>query len=447
MKKYCLLIITLLSAVLTQAQFTEINGVCKRQNSLNVKLFKVISGRLEEMASVKPAANGNFNFKFEPSYQGFYVIGFGSPAETVNKFKLYVKGNDKINLELNDSTYVLTGVNTSENKILEAWQKLAFKIERRSVYFMPRMLQGFFPQHEMLVAKAKSWIVGKETGNASFDELMKTTIRYDLAYFALAFVSSSRASQPSPTDYNAYLKNFNADSFLKDEELFKFPYGAIMLRYLVTFKNKNVEAPDFNTRVMSISSDNLKGEYVLGEVATIKSYNSLMTMTKKYEEYFSSDDQKKRANQFEANLGKFRPGADAINFTYPDAFGKLVSLSDFKGKVVLVDVWATWCGPCVKEIPYLKALEKEFHNKDVVFLSVSIDEKKDEGKWKKFIVDSELGGIQLLAGGGGTLISKAYHISGIPRFMLFDKNGKIIEIDAARPSDPKLKEILLKYSN
>lgn len=443
MKKYCVLIAIILSAIFSaQAQFTEINGVLKKKGVSTIKLFKVVSGRMEEIASTHPAFSGVFNFKFQPNYKGYYVIGYGDPNDTKDKFKLYVKGNDKINLTLNDSTYVLTGTNTKENEVLAAWQKLAFRIERRSVYFIPRFLNGFFPQHESLVVKAKNWTIGKETGNKDFDELMKTTVDYDLAYFALAFVSSYRASQPDAADYNNYLKTLKADQFLQPEKLFKLPYGTVMLRNLVSFKNKNLRAPNFDDDAMSIPNDTLKGEYAVGKAANVKSYNSFEEIIKRYGKYFLTEDQKSRMSKYEAKLAKFKPGADAINFSYPDVNGKTVSLSDFKGKVVLVDVWATWCGPCIEEIPYLKTLEKEFHDKDVVFLSVSVDVEKDKEKWKKFIADQQMEGVQLLAGGKGSLISRAYHIDGIPRFMLFDKNGKIIDVDSPRPSDPKLKEIL-----
>jgi thiol-disulfide isomerase/thioredoxin len=447
MKCFCAFFAIVLSAVFpVQAQFTEINGVSKKTKPLPVRLFKVVSGRMEEIASAKPAPNGRFNFKFQPDYKGYFVVGFGDAKDIKDKFKLYVKGDDRISLELNDSTYVLTGANTKENGVLAQWQKLAYKVERRSVHFIPRHFQGIFPLLESLVGKAKNWTIGKETGNAEFDELMKTTVEYDLAYFALAFISSSAASQPDPDDYNAYLKNFGAEPFLENEALFKFPYGTVLLKNLVSFKNKGL-GDDLDRDVMSIANDKLKGEYVLDRSAALKSYTSFREMTGKYQPYFLTDDQRGRVGAYEANLTKFKPGQDAISFTYPDVSGKTVSLTDFKNKVVLVDIWATWCGPCVKEIPYLKKLEKEFHGKDVVFLSVSVDEKKDLGKWKKFIADNQLGGVQLFAGGGSSLISRAYNIGGIPRFLLFDKNGKIIDVDAPRPSDARLKEVLNEYLN
>ena len=121
----------------------------------------------------------------------------------------------------------------------------------------------------------------------------------------------------------------------------------------------------------------------------------------------------------------------------------MVSLSDFHGKVVLVDVWATWCGPCRKEVPYLVKLEKEMEGKDVVFIGVSVDEKKDYQKWLDVLDQEGLAGEQLFAGGWAQIV-KDYKIKGIHRFMVFDREGKVVTINAPRPSDPELKKLLLK---
>ena len=137
------------------------------------------------------------------------------------------------------------------------------------------------------------------------------------------------------------------------------------------------------------------------------------------------------------------PGAQAPEIVGTDIDGKEVKLSDFKGKLVYIDVWATWCGPCRKEIPFLKATEEKYHGKDVVFLSVSID--KDKNKWEKMVVDQALGGIQIhMPGGWGADICKKYNITGIPRFMLIDKEGKVINTKTFRPSQ-NVGELLDKH--
>lgn len=126
-----------------------------------------------------------------------------------------------------------------------------------------------------------------------------------------------------------------------------------------------------------------------------------------------------------------KKGADAYEFTFVDMQGNKVSMSDFKGKYVYVDVWATWCSPCRAEIPHLKRIEEEFHGKNIVFISISVDQTQDP--WRKMVESDELKGVQLWAGQVPEF-SKYYKISGIPRFMLFDKEGKIYDVNAKRPS-------------
>lgn len=142
-----------------------------------------------------------------------------------------------------------------------------------------------------------------------------------------------------------------------------------------------------------------------------------------------------------------KEGEDAIGFTYPDMEGKEHSLTSFAGKLVYIDVWATWCGPCKGEIPYLKQLEEDYHGKDIVFISISTDSNKEA--WEKMVVEDELGGIQLHAGSewgenGMTGISRDYAIFGIPRFMLFSKDGKVISNDAPRPSSEEIRTLIDK---
>jgi thiol-disulfide isomerase/thioredoxin len=116
-------------------------------------------------------------------------------------------------------------------------------------------------------------------------------------------------------------------------------------------------------------------------------------------------------------------------------------MNDLKGKVVLIDVWATWCAPCKVEIPHLKKMEEEFKGKDVAFVSISVDVEKDKEKWRMMVEKDQLGGTQLYAKGWSE-ITKYYDITGIPRFMVFDKEGKIVSPDSPRPSQPELKVML-----
>ncbi|SDB32923.1 Thiol-disulfide isomerase or thioredoxin [Flavobacteriaceae bacterium MAR_2010_188] len=124
---------------------------------------------------------------------------------------------------------------------------------------------------------------------------------------------------------------------------------------------------------------------------------------------------------------------------YENHKGGSTSLTDLKGKYVYVDVWATWCGPCKVEIPYLKEVEKQYHGKNIVFVSTSIDKADDHNTWVQMVKDKELGGMQLMADNDwNSKFVTDYAIEGIPRFILIDPNGNIVTADAPRPSNPEL---------
>ncbi len=130
-------------------------------------------------------------------------------------------------------------------------------------------------------------------------------------------------------------------------------------------------------------------------------------------------------------------------FDYLNFKGGNTKLSDFKGKYVYIDVWATWCGPCIAEIPFLKKVEEKYEGKNIAFVSISVDVQKDFEKWKKFVKDKQLGGIQLFADKNwNSDFIKSFGINSIPRFILIDPSGKVVSADAARPSDSKLSEQL-----
>lgn len=136
-------------------------------------------------------------------------------------------------------------------------------------------------------------------------------------------------------------------------------------------------------------------------------------------------------------------GTVSPSFDYENYNGGKTKLEDLRGKYVYIDVWATWCGPCIAEIPSLKKVEEKYHGKNIVFVGISVDEDKAHEKWQKFVKAKELVGVQLFADKNWSSdFIKAFGINSIPRFLLIDPNGKVVKADAPRPSSPQLVELL-----
>ena len=148
---------------------------------------------------------------------------------------------------------------------------------------------------------------------------------------------------------------------------------------------------------------------------------------------------------------KLKKGNKAPNFSdYENYKGGTSSLSDFKGNYVYIDIWATWCKPCIAQIPYLKILEEEYKDKNISFVSISTDDdrrsngswEKARNKWTTMVKGKNLTGIQLWAGKDDARFSKEYMIRSIPRFILIDPKGNIVDSNAKSPANPTLKEML-----
>ncbi|UZR97049.1 TlpA family protein disulfide reductase [Chondrinema litorale] len=133
-------------------------------------------------------------------------------------------------------------------------------------------------------------------------------------------------------------------------------------------------------------------------------------------------------------VGNIAPNITGITFG-----GEHFSLDQLKGKVVYVDVWATWCGPCKTEMPFAEKLQDEFKgNDEVVFLNVSVDAKKE--KWDEMLKEKPIGGVNIIIPTDDlSAFLKTYSVSGIPRYILIDQEGKLIDANALRPSTGKVK--------
>lgn len=444
MKKTLALIFALLSLNLVLAQSVIISGkLTSEKRPADFSLVTIVDGNTAVIATAVPSADGSFGFTFKPDYEGFYMIG--GAKETDVQFPVYIKGGENFNVVINDKAIVYEGKLSAENKILAQWVAMSEVVRNKSHHWMSTqsIYKDFFPDLEALAAKVPAFVAGINTKNAKFNALMKDYVKFSTEYYAINFLRVPRQSHPDKNELTNYYKTIVTPNHFPNDNVLQIPLSKRYISMYVSFACSDDR--DTDKQLLHLVTDKQKALLLSYSVLPyIKSYDLYLDFVGKYGKYFATPDQKKLLDETGAKLYETKAGGVAANFTYPDASGKMISLSDFKGKVVLVDVWATWCGPCKQQIPFMKKLEEELHGMDVVILSVSVDEEKDKEKWKQMVIDEKLGGVHIFAS-GWSKICKDYKITGIPRFMLFDKNGNVISTEAPRPSDPALKTLIMKY--
>ncbi len=179
-----------------------------------------------------------------------------------------------------------------------------------------------------------------------------------------------------------------------------------------------------------------------------KNVDSLIVQMDTRNDQMFFDYIKTNYSKIHASMVKVAEGKDSPVFdNYENYDGSKTSLKNLRGKYVFIDVWATWCAPCKAEIPFLKSLEKEFEGKKIQFVSISVDKQNAHDSWKKMIKEKGMSGIQLFADNNfESKFIRDYGINSIPRFILIDPNGKIVDADAIRPSNPGIKDFLNKLN-
>lgn len=454
MKHFTLILLVFLTHHCLADGICVVDGVWQRGKANKISLYRVAEGKLEEKATSAVAENGSFNFAFSPEREGLYVIGT-SPERPANDYLFYFKPGDRLNVAIDAESYSLTGKNTRENEEMARWHDYILPLEKKAFYDLQSTYEDFFPLLEEKMAGSKEYkqiYVKNKTFNACFEQVQ----RHDLWLNALSFLYSPRTKHPRREEYASFYRDIDVAAATADGSLLEYPHGKFLLDLMCTWKRiqdvENLSPAEQRaiTLTMTVESllpvighERLKGEVVAEMSRGVKTYDDMLAYEKRFGRYLATPAQQDKVKSRTLELLKAEKEQRTVDFKFRDAAGNAVGLSDFKGSVVYVDVWATWCGPCKAEIPHLKRVEEEYRGK-VVFMSVSVDAEKDLQKWKDFIVAEKLGGVQLFAGDKSREILDPYQIKGIPRFMLFGKDGKVTLADAPRPSDARLKAELDK---
>jgi thiol-disulfide isomerase/thioredoxin len=157
----------------------------------------------------------------------------------------------------------------------------------------------------------------------------------------------------------------------------------------------------------------------------------------------TDDNEFRKANplidiEFDERLRKIN---SVYDLSLRDTLGNIIELSSFKGKYLVIDFWASWCKPCIANIPALNQMIEYYKSDSIQFISISLD--KDENDWKHSIIKHNFTGLQLSDLTGFNSLAAVYcKVLWVPKYIVAGKNGEIINYDAPQASEPELKTLL-----
>ena len=369
-----------------------VSGVWDRGEARQVTLYGVADGKLAPIVTYHLPEDRTFWFAFNAPDEGFYVLGTGLAEDMRNKYVFYVNPGDTLGIAVDEAACEFVTQCTPENEALTRW-------------------------HAALAAGERT--VPQPTANERFE---REFARYRI--FTL------------PADET------DLRLLTSDDALMRYPFGMKILEQRLAEAGASLD-----DRLATVGDEALKGEVVLMAAARLSTGMGINDLMERHGKLLALPAQRHRMETIRTRIEESEKilRQETVNISGIDARGNRISLSDLKGKIVLVDVWATWCAPCIAELAHIKKLMAEYDDDDVVLLGVSIDEAKNRPEWLEFLRENSENGAQIFAGQGwNSDIVRDYNVRAIPRFMLFDRQGNAISTFAPRPSSPELKLLIDK---
>ena len=399
--------------------------------------------------TVKLNAEGKFDLLIEQATANYFTIDYNRQS-----ISLYLLPADEVTLSVsgvNITDARITGSSAAYcNHILQRTKEdRAFSAAYPTFKMSSLPAETFFSLRDSVRnARLNSLAVNDKTSNfiTPFRESESKIYAYqmglDLINFKNQAIKSGMGAMPKSIEKYIDSIELNDESMAYDASYKSFVLNKASLEANLRYQSDSNKTPArYYELVIAVIGEWVKPErnksvlisefmpQVLKDVGTSDMTSFISTLEKVTNDKKLLESVKRYAAQY-AHLyaGRIAPDAE-----FYDAEGKVSKLSDYRGKVLYIDTWATWCGPCKREIPFLKTLEESYHGKNVQFISVSTD--KDVTAWKTFIAKESMSGLQLHQSQEmEKTMSYLYAVNSIPRFVLIDEEGKIISVDAPRPS-------------
>ncbi len=412
-----------------------------------------ITYHVESVATSRIAPDGSFRFEWDPSTTDLFLLRIG----TINA-KLVVGKNSKYNVvfpELpKDKAFSIANVTMVElqfNKIDKANDINARLTDFNVCYeqfFADHLVEiasrRFQTQLDVFQADVKDRFAPC-LPNAYFDH----TLTYTFAQLQQLVTGNAGFQTTRKALFDAYIKNkpvqyrhmeymrFLQDFYKGYFQSYIQKYGDKVLAYAIN-RNPNLAILDSALR----RDDFLKNDQRLRELILIHSLTEAFHDQQfKQKQVIVLLDSIGKRGVFEENrsisrqvshyLTRLSTGYPAPDFALTHSNGDTVKLSDFRGKHVYIDFWATWCKPCLEEMMMMKELQRKYH-RQVEFISISID--KDPAAFEKFKTEHPEYKWTMLHFGGQFQLLRDYDIRALPSYFLVDEQGNLEQSPALRPS-------------
>lgn len=422
----------------------------------SVSLYKVENGEAKRMGFRWPAKNDTCIFKFSLYQEAVFYLGKTGGKGSDHKYVLYLKPGEKkwVNAHISKTSIDFDSCKivrpNAETVLLQKWTNILNDYCGLGSNRGKR--EQFITEYNSFIKEADKLKKKAVLPNKYFNQLFISRIEAEIIYpKAAAFFNFGRrmnAEYDTSELHKSFYQSLAGKKFCNTGLLYS-EHGLQLLNYCLSYdlfqqtrdKEKVLAAP-VTDKARSLCNDTIRGAFLTQYMEGVTNYEQFVRDIEPFKGSFVFPVMK-AAYQYKLDeLTLYAKGLPAYNFFLYDTKENLYSLSDFKGKVVVLDLWAMWCAPCLAEKPHFIKIEEEYKNReDIIFIGVSVDGLSRKDVWKNFVAKKGWKNIELLSNFDESIM-KYYKIEGIPRFMIFDKEGKIVTVDAPRPSEEEFRTLI-----
>lgn len=451
MRKILIFALLFMTWQLQAKSLTVVKGIISNPqgNTLDLTFYSDLISFKTVRLPVPVNASGTFNIPLYLDAPKTLIINYGDRTEQIyiepgNRLEMFFDGLDT------ETPALYLGDGAIHNDYLS---KANHKLEKYTDTQINNQIQSLTSDQfkvwidEMRIKK--QMIYDAYPYKAAFSNQFNSYVRSEIDHWwALQLVNYAKSRIHLEQDASAFFTFLNGLTIQDDEALCNANYVKFIQEY-TNIQNRLTRIwRDKDYYFSGKSLAYLKGVR-LHQLIGNKQHNSYQSDIARFVSECEYSEYRDVIEEAYASAGQLHSGEYAPEAQLLDVDNYITRLSHFRGKVVYLDFWASWCVTCIHEMEYSKRLDEKFDDDEVVFLYVSLDEKRE--RWVRWLNGKHIDRSRYLYARGGfdSDIAKAYGIQALPAYFLIDQNGKIVQSPAQRPTKAQAAEdieaLLMNY--